>query len=463
MVSIVLMSAILGSTTAPAVPRDDAMVAARAYVLVYASRGSAAHRSIPSFARQTGLACSACHTTFPQLSPLGRLFKLNGYTLTGLKVVQAGDSGQRSSLRIDLIPPVSAMVLTSVSRTATAVPGARNTDLVFPQDASLFIAGGLSERMGMFAQISYEGIKGSFAVDNTEIRFVGRTELADKGIIYGLMLNNSPTSQDVWNSAPAWRFPQASSTVAPTPAAATLLDGALAHQVAGLGGYAIWNGAFYAEFSAYRSAPQGGPHPPDQNAANTIQGIASYWRVFWEHIWGDETLMIGSLGLSARLAPPGVTGPVNRYRDVGFDAQYERRLGGSYFSTHGSWIHENRQFDAGVASGASSHAENSLSKVRVDAGILTSSRIGMTVGYFAVTGTADRLLWGGGPISGSVSGTPDSRGVIGELSYMPWLNTRFAMQYVAYDKFNGGSTNYDGAGRNASANNTLYLSAWLVF
>jgi len=39
---------------------------------------------VPSFTRQTGLACSACHYQFPQLTPFGRLFKLNGYTLTGL-------------------------------------------------------------------------------------------------------------------------------------------------------------------------------------------------------------------------------------------------------------------------------------------------------------------------------------------------------------------------------------------
>jgi hypothetical protein len=37
---------------------------------------------------------------------------------------------------------------------------------------------------------------------------------------------------------------------------------------------------------------------------------------------------------------------------------------------------------------------------------------------------------------------------------MPWLNTRFALQYVAYTKFNGSKLNYDGAGRNASDNNT---------
>ena len=37
------------------------------------------------------------------------------------------------------------------------------------------------------------------------------------------------------------------------------------------------------------------------------------------------------------------------------------------------------------------------------------------------------------------------------------------MSYVAYQKFNGAKTNYDGSGRNASDNNTLYVLVWLMF
>ena len=40
--------------------------------------------AVPSFGRQTGLACEACHTAFPELTPFGRRFKLNGYVLDNL-------------------------------------------------------------------------------------------------------------------------------------------------------------------------------------------------------------------------------------------------------------------------------------------------------------------------------------------------------------------------------------------
>ena len=73
---------------------------------------AAMHARVPSYSRQTGLACSACHYQFPQLTPFGRLFKLNGYTLTGLNVIRgAGDSSAAKTLALSPIPPVAAMVV----------------------------------------------------------------------------------------------------------------------------------------------------------------------------------------------------------------------------------------------------------------------------------------------------------------------------------------------------------------
>jgi len=43
--------------------------------------------AVPAFARQTGLACVACHVSFPELTPFGRFFKLTGYTLTNNKTI----------------------------------------------------------------------------------------------------------------------------------------------------------------------------------------------------------------------------------------------------------------------------------------------------------------------------------------------------------------------------------------
>jgi hypothetical protein len=40
---------------------------------------------------------------------------------------------------------------------------------------------------------------------------------------------------------------------------------------------------------------------------------------------------------------------------------------------------------------------------------------------------------------------------------------RFGAQFTLYNHFNGGTTNFDGAGRNAGHNDTLYLYGLLAF
>ena len=44
--------------------------------VVWSSSASA----LPSFARQTQMACASCHIQFPELTHFGRDFKLHGYT-----------------------------------------------------------------------------------------------------------------------------------------------------------------------------------------------------------------------------------------------------------------------------------------------------------------------------------------------------------------------------------------------
>jgi hypothetical protein len=102
-------------------------------------------RRIPGFSRQTKLACSACHYGFPQLTPFGRLFKLNGYTLSGLSTIEAGDSS-RTSLKLAPFPPVSAMAVASETHVSTTVPGTQNNSAVFPDQLSVFLSRGRSRR-----------------------------------------------------------------------------------------------------------------------------------------------------------------------------------------------------------------------------------------------------------------------------------------------------------------------------
>ena len=69
--------------------------------------------------------------------------------------------------------------------------------------------------------------------------------------------------------------------------------------------------------------------------------------------------------------------------------------------------------------------------------------------------------------AGSANGSPnspDSRGCVLELDYLPLQNVRLMMQYTGYSKFNGGSSGYDGVtARSARDNNTLFVNLWVAY
>src|SRR5471032_3617921 len=78
--------------------------------------------AVPSFARQTGMACAACHTVFPELTPFGREFKLNGYVTDNLKQIKGVTMERRETLSLNSVPPLSVMLQVSYSHTATPLP-----------------------------------------------------------------------------------------------------------------------------------------------------------------------------------------------------------------------------------------------------------------------------------------------------------------------------------------------------
>ena len=66
-------------------------------------------------------------------------------------------------------------------------------------------------------------------------------------------------------------------------------------------------------------------------------------------------------------------------------------------------------------------------------------------------------------VGGDLSGNPATRGATLEGFWMPLQNVRLGLQYTAYTKYNGARTNYDGFGRNARDNDSLFLYAWAAY
>ena len=418
-------------------------------------------RALPSYARQTGQQCAACHNGFPELTPYGRLFKLNGYTFTG------GDSNW---------PPIAMMAIPNFTHVAQSQPGGlapgfgNNNDVAFT--GSLFYGGKIFDHVGAFIQGTYDQVPNSIHWDNLDIRYANTGQLSGAELVYGTSLNNNPTVNDVWNSTPAWGYPYVASQVAPTPAATTLVEGPLAQQVLGLNPYIYWNRLVYAEIGGYRtlspwSLSALGIPPP---GTSSIDGLAPSWRLAVEPAWGNNTWEAGTFGLAASLVPQRISGGGSDHvTDVGFDTQYEFLGARDSFSLQARYILEYQDLSASQTLGLSTNSFNNLHSFHIKGTYFYKQMIGFTAGYFNLQGSSDPLLYG----DVSVNNSPNSAGWTLELDYIPfnyggpafwpWLNMKLGLQYIRYSKFDGASTNYDGAGTNASANNTLFAFAWFAF
>src|ERR1039457_6992630 len=106
--------------------------------------------AVPSYARQTGQECIACHVSFPELTPYGRYFKLTGYTIGKVAISSEGMN----------YVPLAVMAQASVTHTRnnhmtdpdtgdTVSINQRNNGLVFCC-ASLFLASKANDYVGGF-------------------------------------------------------------------------------------------------------------------------------------------------------------------------------------------------------------------------------------------------------------------------------------------------------------------------
>lgn len=420
--------------------------------------------AVPSYARQTGLACSACHTTPPELNAAGRRFKALGYTDRKPETEAVTSAPATRHAPLDLIRslPISAWFETSLTATKGAQSGAEKTSVEFPQDVSLFLAGGWSSHIGSFVQVTYAAQDDHFSIDNSDIRFANVTKAGGKDLIYGVFLNNNPTVEDLWNSTPAWGYPFIESDTAPTPAAATVIQ-SLGQDVAGLGGYLFWNERLYLAAAAYRTDHIGTSQPnTGAGFPINIRGVAPYWRLAWQQPIGpDNTLELGTYGIYLKSTPNSVSGTRDRYTDWAGDLQFDRTMFiRDVLSVRASYIRETSSLDGTLQQGGASRSHHVLESFNGNAEYHFGNLLSAALGWFDVHGTSDPALFAPGP---SANGSPKSSGYIANLSWWPVQNVQIALQYTGYSRFNGASTNYDGSGRNAKDNNTTYALARFVF
>jgi hypothetical protein len=430
--------------------------------------------AVPSFSRQLQLPCEGCHAGgfYPELNAFGRLFKLNGYIWSA----HAQDP-------YEPYPPVAAAQEWSYTHTGKSQPGTENLptshfttigndNWSYPQQANFFLAGRYYRRLGGFIMGTYGGADNKWFMDNVDIRLTDVQKFGDDHtLLYGATFNNGPSVQDAWNTLPAWSQ-LIGSEVAPEPAASPSL-GNLLSQVAGIGAYAFWDDILYAEFTPYLSGRSGAFS--FLTAGNTKEiitdGVSPYWRLVLYQTVGNHTFSFGHVGLYNDAYQSGSHGPTNNFLDIGGDVQYQWNSKPHFVSFRTTFIWEHQDLTAARAAGAATNSSNNLRTVQMWLSYYYYNLAGITFSLFDTAGSRDPLLYAPDVLDGSRTGKPNTLGGFVQLNFLPfsrWLNlkwpvlpaTQFALQYTFYGKFNGAGENYDGFGRRAQDNDTLYLLAW---
>jgi len=420
-------------------------------------------RAVPSYARQTGSDCGACHVGAfgPQLTPFGMQFKLSAY---------ADTDGKEGKV------PLSGMIVANITRTAAAnsepPPGFKGNNNSAVQETSLFLAGRLADNLGTFIQSTYAGVDKKWAFDQLDLRYARPLKFGEQEVLAGVSLNSNPTLTDPLNTLGQWRFPYTSSDFGFGFGNTPLVEN-LASTVLGVNAYAQVGKNLYAEFGLYDTLSHRGLRIFNADDPGKFKGLAPYARLAWMVDRKRDNFSVGLVAFQAKLQPDRANlGTADRYTDLGIDASYQFLGNREHIVTlNGSYIHERQQLDYGVANGIASNGRNSLDNLRIAASYHHQQTWGVTGSWFSATGSADATL-----NASSYNGKPDTQGYVLQADWTPWgkegswgapwANLRLGLQYTGYTRFNGGSHYLDGAtgtDRKANDNNTTMLFGWLAF
>jgi hypothetical protein len=435
--------------------------------------------ALPTFARQTGQNCLACHAggQFPELTPYGRLFKLTGYTI-----------GERTL-------PFAAMAVVSDSRVSNTSksddPKAdfqKNNSLIFAT-ASGFVAGKVTDNIGAFLQVTYDNyaaqsedgnFHGHTSADNMDIRYADRLISPESDLIWGVTANNNPSIADPWNSAAAWM----QYVPVPSPTSSSFIDGntpypgiAAGGNIAGLAAYMYWNQLVYVEVGGYRTASglasfMSAGVPKDEKTK--LQGTNPYWRVALSKEWGAHNIMVGTSGMIADVFddPLDTSDPnsVHHFRDIGIDSQYQYLLDPHSVTVQLAYTRDSHRYPSFLADQPvvdvngiplpNTNTEDKTDVFRVKGSYIYEAKYGGSLAFFNQTGSTNSALYDPTRVYGNINAKPAISGWTPEIFWTPLQYLRIGLQYTLYSKYNGTANNYDGAGRNASDNNSLFLYVW---
>jgi hypothetical protein len=392
--------------------------------------------------------------------------------------------------------PLAVMAVASSARVASTA-GSTDVEADFPKNgqflfttASLLCCGKITDNLGLFAQWTYDRYDhftddghwvGKSHVDQVDMRYADRFVDTNNDLIVGATLNNNPGITDVWNTHNSAFTPVPTYVPVGNPPGnaggpfvdvpLVPIDQLLGQHSAGVTAYAFWNNLLYAELGLYKAAEKGFSFLNETHASSLdpfvrLKGLNPYWRLALNHDWGANSAMIGLHGLSAETyVDAGDTGsPTARFRDIGIDGQYQYILDPHVVTAMFSYTRERQRYadelwnpDNPNPLGVFANNSNTLDYVRAKLTYVYQAKYGAALAYTSIRGTSDATVYT------NPAAVPDSRLWAPEIFWSPIQYVRLGVQYFKWDKYLGAKSNYDGNGRNASNNNTLFFYVWAAY
>jgi hypothetical protein len=384
-------------------------------------------QAVPSFARQLQKPCTACHTIWPELNQYGRQFKVKAYT----DVSQEWQMINKDRLNLLYIFPVSARVIFyPYTRELNTVAGI-NTNSTELSTVDLFIASRVFDYAGVFGNIEATNVtSGAMAFDIPTLKAAAQYPLGEGNTIGLVVFKGLSTAADPFNSlggidrslifdaesvpwilSKGWTFSYWSGGNV----------GVVAH------GYFIGN-RLYAAAGAERggNSSDAGFGFDNNNNSDPFDG---YFRVAWDQKLENGAVTFGGAWYTGKQRPQDSSGAplfessVNRgYADVSLEQTFgedqdhlvqARAIYGYGKETNAFGGGEKRKFDGFDA----------------EASYFFDRTIGLVADYnmINIQGVTSEDI----SIPG-VSGTDEKRKNtwVAGISYLPWLNTKAAIQYA---------------------------------
>lgn len=444
--------------------------------------------ALPSFTGQTGAPCSACHVGGfgPYLTPFGIYFKATGYTL-------GGGTGVWAHIPFNYQPGDISYTNLATNRPTVPAGWTSTNNWTSPGCSSFVVAGGHSWDgkfgVGGIGKIfinqtnAFVTQSGTIAsLGPSDLKFTKPLTMGSHTVILGFDVNNEATLSDPYDNNLYSYYGQGLALEGPTNALSPSGSPKISSVVKNYYGFmlsAFIDNAIFAEVGVYNtmtateSTAIGGSAPTQY-----IAGGAPYLRFAWQHQWANNFLEVGGLFMDIPFQQiSGIANPSaeNEYVDWGLDAMYQRQFGKDLFVISTNYLCETQNLNASFPAGKVSNPNDTLQQFRIMGTYAWNGTAEALLAYIQTWGSTDAKLYPAAALTGSAAHNPDAQTIIAQVDWAPWgnategdagypwLNVRVGVQYRYYLQFNGGTTNYDGSGRNASDNNTLLLFTFWSF